>query len=429
MSDSIRALYISYDGLTDPLGQSQVLPYLIRLSAKAIRFDLLTYDKSFRIRQTGLVESLQERTRRHGINWSSLRYHKRFSLLSTAYDILRGIILCRRLVKTDPSFRIVHCRGYVSSLIGIYLKKNFGLRFIFDMRGFWPEEKTDGGSWPAKGWIYRLVKRFEKKYFQQADSIVILTRTGKSYILDHPQAYRPPAEIQVIPTAVDLDHFLYHSDFKSARREFFLRTPAVEWDLRLVYSGSIGSWYKPRDMILFYAYFKQAFPNSSLTMLINNPEKEQQLRQWADESEQRLQISGLSRSMTVLSVEYSRLPEYLGRMDCSLSFIEPCFSKISSFPTKFGETLACGLPQIINSGIGDTAQIVSGYHVGWVVESFTPQAYQSTIGRIPALLRSSPDCFLRCRQTAEEWLSVDRLSDTYYSIYSRLNSRNPAGLI
>ena len=28
----IRTLYLSYDGLTDPLGQSQVLPYLLKLS-------------------------------------------------------------------------------------------------------------------------------------------------------------------------------------------------------------------------------------------------------------------------------------------------------------------------------------------------------------------------------------------------------------
>lgn len=29
-----QALYLSYDGMTDPLGQSQVLPYIIGLQKK-----------------------------------------------------------------------------------------------------------------------------------------------------------------------------------------------------------------------------------------------------------------------------------------------------------------------------------------------------------------------------------------------------------
>jgi len=31
-----QALYLSYDGMTDPLGQSQVLPYIIGLQKKGI---------------------------------------------------------------------------------------------------------------------------------------------------------------------------------------------------------------------------------------------------------------------------------------------------------------------------------------------------------------------------------------------------------
>jgi hypothetical protein len=38
-------LYLSYDGMTDPLGQSQVLPYLCGLSQKGYRFTLVSCEK------------------------------------------------------------------------------------------------------------------------------------------------------------------------------------------------------------------------------------------------------------------------------------------------------------------------------------------------------------------------------------------------
>ena len=39
-------LYISYDGITDPLGQSQILPYISELSRKGLKFHLISFEKS-----------------------------------------------------------------------------------------------------------------------------------------------------------------------------------------------------------------------------------------------------------------------------------------------------------------------------------------------------------------------------------------------
>jgi hypothetical protein len=42
-----RVLYISYNGMLDPLGQSQVIPYLRELSTLGVRFTLLSYERAF----------------------------------------------------------------------------------------------------------------------------------------------------------------------------------------------------------------------------------------------------------------------------------------------------------------------------------------------------------------------------------------------
>jgi len=43
-----QVLYLSYDGMTDPLGQSQVLPYIIGLSKNNYQFTLVSCEKKER---------------------------------------------------------------------------------------------------------------------------------------------------------------------------------------------------------------------------------------------------------------------------------------------------------------------------------------------------------------------------------------------
>ena len=42
----MRILYISYNGALEPLGQSQVLPYLRELVGHGLEFTLLTFEKN-----------------------------------------------------------------------------------------------------------------------------------------------------------------------------------------------------------------------------------------------------------------------------------------------------------------------------------------------------------------------------------------------
>ena len=54
-----KVLYISYDGLTDPLGQSQILPYVTELSRQGFSFVLLSCEKIDAYNKNkGLIEKL-----------------------------------------------------------------------------------------------------------------------------------------------------------------------------------------------------------------------------------------------------------------------------------------------------------------------------------------------------------------------------------
>ena len=138
-------LYISYDGMLEPLGQSQVLAYLKRL-ANGRRIHLISFEKADDWANEAERVRLARDIASAGIVWHPLRYHKTPSVLATAFDIMQciivGVWLCVRY-----KIKIIHARSYVSSIIALTLKKLFNVKYIFDMRGFWADERIDGGLW------------------------------------------------------------------------------------------------------------------------------------------------------------------------------------------------------------------------------------------------------------------------------------------
>ena len=140
-------LYLSYDGMCDPLGGSQVLPYLFGLAKRGHQIDLISFEKPERTDEERAT--VADACADAGIRWRPLRYHKRPPVLSAMYDVHRMNRLADRLHR-ERHFDIVHCRSYLPALTGLRMKRRLGLRFIFDMRGFWADERVDGRIWNLK---------------------------------------------------------------------------------------------------------------------------------------------------------------------------------------------------------------------------------------------------------------------------------------
>jgi hypothetical protein len=60
--DKTRVLYISYNGMLDPLGQSQVIPYLRELSRLGVSFTLLSYERPEALQSNGSEQTERLRT-------------------------------------------------------------------------------------------------------------------------------------------------------------------------------------------------------------------------------------------------------------------------------------------------------------------------------------------------------------------------------
>ena len=153
MSDSrTSVLYISYDGMLEPLGQSQVLAYLEQL-APDFRIHLLSFEKPSDLAKSDLVKTVRARIEAAGIRWTRLRYHKAPSAPATAFDIAVGSAVATAIA-IRHRVSVVHARSYVPGLMALVVKRASGARFLFDMRGLWADERVDGGIWPKDGALF-----------------------------------------------------------------------------------------------------------------------------------------------------------------------------------------------------------------------------------------------------------------------------------
>ena len=172
----MNILYITYDGILEPLGQSQVLAYQEKLG-KNFKLFLFSFEKPEDLKNTELLESIQERIDQSSITWFFHKYHKFPATISTLYDLVIGLFHCSYLV-WRYKIKVIHARSYPPALIAFFLKKFFRIKFIFDMRGFWPDERVDGNIWVKESTIYRLTKSLEKSFIQSADHIISLTQAA-----------------------------------------------------------------------------------------------------------------------------------------------------------------------------------------------------------------------------------------------------------
>lgn len=401
---SAKVLYITYDGLTDPLGGSQILPYLTGLAALGHRITILSCEKPGRIAKDGL--SIRQMCERAQISWHPLDYHKKPPILSSAFD---AAALQRAAIKLHrrERFDLVHCRSYIPARAGMALNRACGVRFLFDMRGFWPDEKVEGRNWdlanPLYAAVYRYFKRLETRLLITADHIISLTEAGRKQLVARPELAEQGKPITVIPCCVDFDHFpLATAPSRQAARNQL----AVEADAAvLAYLGSLGSWYMLDEMLEFFKTYASRRRNARfLFITLDDP---QSIRLAAADH-------GIDpRQLVIRAASRDGVRQLIAAADLGIFFIKPVFSKTASSPTKMGEMLAAGLPTIANVGVGDVEQIIDEMECGVVVREFTPEHYEAALDQLEQLAGNAGSRRMRAEKLFDVRLGIERYDRIY----------------
>lgn len=400
-------MYISYDGMTDPLGQSQVLPYLTGLSKLGYEFTLLSFEKKDRLAKSGeLIHSI---CRENNIRWVPEIFSTRPPLLSKIWDGWKMKKRVRQLHR-QHRFDFTHCRSYVAAAAGLYLFRKDAVPYLFDMRGFWVDERVDNGQWKLNNPIYKtaysIYKKKEKKYFAQSAHIISLTYKGKEELVSH---YSVLAEkISVIPCCADLSHFDYKGISEEEKIKLKNKLGIKSEDCVLSYLGSLGGWYLTSEMLEFFSVLKEQMPETKF-LFITHDKKE-------DIERKALQRGIKADSIIVQPATRKEVPELLAVSNWSIFFIKDVYSKKASSPTKQGEIMAMGIPIICND-IGDTGKIIEESGAGLVIRDFSNTSYKWVSEHLNRLSELSKDGI---RRAAFNYYDLSKGVETYSLVYNKM---------
>ena len=400
----MNVLYISYDGILEPLGQSQVLSYLEGLTNERV-IHLISFEKPADKKNQCLYSKVSQRIEKANIQWHPLTYHKQPTAIATLWDIFRAIILGLWLVLRFK-LRIIHARSYVSSVAALVIKKLLGTYYIFDMRGFWVDERVDGEIWSRDSYLYRIAKRLEKSFLLNSDVVVSLTHKAVVEMKRFPYLEKKTLKFEVITTCTDLELFKPKDNLNDSEKQ--------DKPLTIGYVGSVGVWYMFDEALDYFKLIKEVIPSARLHIINKGGH---------DYINEYLKNANINKESVLLeTTDQIGVAHAMQSMDVGLFIIKPLYSKISSMPTKLGEFLGCGVPCICNSGVGDMADIVNDRGVGIVLNSFDKNEKKESILHLLKLIKD-PAVKNRCRETALEYFSLEEGVVLYNRIYNSLDAK------
>ncbi len=400
-------LFITYDGLLDPLGESQIVPYLKEISAHPRKIHVLSFEKFERLHTN--FDDLRARLARFGIDWTALRFTPNLGFAGKLWDLLR--MYSASLVVTllfRPGY--VHARGHVAAQVGLLLKRVFGLKLIFDFRGLWVDERVDKGGWNLDCANHRLqyrhFKRIEQKLLRRVDHLVVLTGAVAPEI--RRLGASPSLGVTVIPCCADFDHFpLVTSHRRAHAREVFDIPDGVQV---LGHLGSTGLMY--RIDRLFYL-FEMAVTFKDSFLLAITPD----VSHFRSLMFEHLPIV-LHDRVRVVSASRSQVPHFIAAMDVLVSFIQPSYARMAASPTKLAECFAAGIPVICNSGVGDVEEQVRSLVAGHVIDLQSDADLRRAAAALSEIKNMGG---ARLRDEARKVLGLEVAAKRYQSVYSELD--------
>ncbi len=389
-------IYLTRNGLLEPLGQSQVLAYLRGLS-RDYRITLITYEKDADRSDDARMAAMRAECDALGIRWLPQRFRASPKVIAPALSMLRMVWLLYRETK-EQNAKLIHARSYIPAAVALIVSRKTEVPFIFDMRALWPEELITAGRLTRGSLLHRAIVAAESVCLARAGAVVSLTYAA----VDHLKRIYPEAlagqRIAVIPTCADLDRFVPAAEHPATR---------VIGCLGTVLSG----WFR---LDWLAAFLKVA--------AARDPDARFELTTLDDAAAVRSAIDPEGRlgdRLTIAPSAPDAVHTVLQRQTASVMFFTDGLSKLGSSPTRMGEILGCGMPVVANDGVGDVATIIRKHRVGVLATSAAPEAMEQAWDGLLALL-AEPDIAARCRAAAQEVFSLTGGTIAYAAIYREL---------
>jgi glycosyltransferase involved in cell wall biosynthesis len=389
-------LFITRNGLLEPLGQSQILSYLIPLS-KDFSVNIISFEKASDIRNIALLDNIKSICVANNINWRPLTYRKTLRSLGILIGFIELFFKAMKVCKVH-NIDLIHARSYYPTFITLLIHRLKKIPFIFDMRALWPEELVTAGRLKQNSLAFNIIKSLERKSLKKSAAVVSLTKAAVPHLVEILPKLKQ--KIAVIPTCTNLERFKLNSNKVSSD------------NLTISCVGTLLSgWFKMNILKRVVHYLFESYPNVTFEILTrDNQEKILEELQLKPEWQNRIKIG---------AVPFAQMPERVSNHDGSMFFFNADISKLGSCPTRMGELLGCGVPVLANPGVGDVESIISENNVGVLINNESDEAIANACEAFVKLI-SEKDISLICRNTSQKLFSLNIGVQHYKAIYTHI---------
>jgi glycosyltransferase involved in cell wall biosynthesis len=395
-----RVLYLTRNGLREPLGQSQIFPYLRGL-ATGFSITLISFEKPGDWADQQACCQLLQQCGQLGLRWIPLRFRAQPRPWAPALAIpqLGLVALWQWRHRQQPA--LVHARSYVPAAIALVLHRLTGVPFIFDMRALWPEELITAGHLRRGSLLHRALLWLERRCLKEASGVVSLTHAAVTHLQGTYPCEMGGQRLVVIPTCADLQRF--------QPSELPPSSPLVIGCIGTVLSG----WFLIDWLRAFFDAVARADPTAHFELIS---------RDSPDSILNALNPSPAWRGhLHIEAAHPTQMPAIVQRHNASVMFFTGGLSKLGSSPTRMAEVLGCGRPVVANPGVGDVEPVIRQHRVGVLARGAKATEMDACVAELLALLRD-PELTHRCRRTAKEMFSLDVGTAAYRQLYADILS-------
>ncbi len=359
-----NSIFITNNGLSDHIGVAQVLPYLQGLARNGHDITVISVEDpaKWAVTPPAPLSSDIDPTCKGALRFSPV--FRRAGLVGRAQRFFVPMQMRRRLrqIMTARPIDLIHCRAYMPLGPSLAAAKDHGAALIADVRGFWVDQRIEGGAWSPRHPLDRAkivyFRKLEARAYREAHQIVTLTQDAKEVIKAKPSY--GGGEITVVPCSVDQGAFDI-SPVARTRVRSELGIP--ESALVVCYLGSSSGVYRMDIVNRVYDAARRLVPEARL-LLMGNHQSADHARAAAAHG-----VALEESEIITRKVPHAEVPDYLNASDIGLSFQVSTPSSLGVSATKVGEYMACGLPVASNHGVGDIERIVQDGQFGAVLQN------------------------------------------------------------
>ena len=378
-----KVIFFSYDGFFDPLGQSQIKPYIYYLSKKNYSITLISYEKNSKPIN---IEKILD---------NHIKLNFRRGIIGKFLNIIVGIYYLRKIShKIKPD--LVHLRGFIPAFI-FYLSF-LKIKYLYDFRSFAVGEHVDTGNLKEGSITHRIFENVDKKLIQNSSGIIVLEKYAENLLY---QTYKvPKVPIKIIRTCTDQSLYKLKNSYKYS----------VNRKIKFVSLGGAIPPYRSDLMLKVVKSLINLGLNVSIDFINKSDHKHILINA--------RKIGFPENCLNIYSLDHNLISHHLNNFDFGLIFYDSSKWRRVCSPTKLGEFLSAGLPIICLEGVDIVDELNKKYNfiLSLSKDAFSKNLIGYSVSQFVKMSFNNKSCQI----LAKDEFSITIANKMYSEIYKNI---------